>query len=201
MLWGSLCSQSTRKYELSCLFVFLITGGKPLTSREFSHIGEMWSLVPPSVNMMALTATVTIATCQKIVRALCMKRCYLVTTNPPKRKCHWSRDGFTRRIYTNCGRANHEKEGGTSYHHILSYVQWLPFCSPVQVFAEWKAILSFRCTASFQVSTNFVHSTAKEIKCWITACAKQSINSYCCTVERLMSVVASSPSSSTGKCT
>ena len=52
--------------------------------REFSDIGEMRSLVPPSVNMMALTATATTATRQKIVRALCMKRCYSITTNPQK---------------------------------------------------------------------------------------------------------------------
>ena len=58
--------------------------GKPLISRELSHIGEMRSLVPPSVNMMALTATATTATCQKIVRALCMKRCY--NKSPPQKK-------------------------------------------------------------------------------------------------------------------
>lgn len=44
----------------------------------------MRSLVPASVNMMALTATATTVTRQKIVRALCMKRCYSITTNPPK---------------------------------------------------------------------------------------------------------------------
>ena len=36
------------------------------------------------VNMMVLTATATTATRQKIVHALCMKRCYSITTNPPK---------------------------------------------------------------------------------------------------------------------
>ena len=44
----------------------------------------MRSLVPASVNMMALTATATTVTRQKIVRALCMKRCYSITTNPQK---------------------------------------------------------------------------------------------------------------------
>ena len=34
--------------------------------------------------MMALTATATTVTRQKIVRALCMKRCYSITTNPQK---------------------------------------------------------------------------------------------------------------------
>ena len=44
----------------------------------------MRSLVPVSVNMMALTATATTVTRQKIVRALCMKRCYSIMTNPQK---------------------------------------------------------------------------------------------------------------------
>ena len=44
--------------------------------REFSNIGEIRSLIPPGVHVMALTATATISTRHKIIFSLNMRGCY-----------------------------------------------------------------------------------------------------------------------------
>lgn len=52
--------------------------------KEFSRIGEVRSLIPPTVKMMALTATATTVTRRKIISSLNMKSCHVVSRNPCK---------------------------------------------------------------------------------------------------------------------
>lgn len=52
--------------------------------KEFSRIGEVRSLVPLTVKMMALTATATTATRRKIISSLNMKYCHVISRNPCK---------------------------------------------------------------------------------------------------------------------
>ena len=51
---------------------------------EFSHLGEVQSLLPPNVNIMALTATATITLRSEICGVLGMKDQYVVTVSPEK---------------------------------------------------------------------------------------------------------------------
>ena len=53
---------------------------------EFLRIGEVRSLIPRGVNLMALTttatATATKSTGRRIIQSLCMENCYIVCKNP-----------------------------------------------------------------------------------------------------------------------
>ena len=51
---------------------------------EFSHLGEVRSLLPPNVKIMALTATATITLRSEICGVLGMKDQYVVTVSPEK---------------------------------------------------------------------------------------------------------------------
>ncbi len=51
---------------------------------EFAHLGEVRSLIPRHVYMMALTATATVATRKAILRRLRMKRSIVVAVTPNK---------------------------------------------------------------------------------------------------------------------
>lgn len=52
--------------------------------KEFSHLGEIRSLLPEDVHLMALTATATKATRQHIVRILNMQKFTVVSASPMK---------------------------------------------------------------------------------------------------------------------
>lgn len=49
---------------------------------EFSRIGEVRSLIPRGVNLMALTATATKSICRRIIQSLCLENCCIVCKNP-----------------------------------------------------------------------------------------------------------------------
>ena len=51
---------------------------------EFARLGEVRSLIPPSVNIMALTATATTATKKAIFKRLSLKDPYVVAVSPHK---------------------------------------------------------------------------------------------------------------------
>lgn len=54
----------------------------------FSHVGEVRSLVPQSVNVMALTAAATTATCKAVCRKLGMLDPVIVTQIPNRPNIH-----------------------------------------------------------------------------------------------------------------
>ena len=51
---------------------------------EFSHLGEVLSLLPPNVKIMVLTATATITLRSEVCGVLWMKDQYVVTVSPEK---------------------------------------------------------------------------------------------------------------------
>ena len=51
---------------------------------EFARLGEIRSLLPPSVNIMALTATATLATRKSIFKRLSMKHPEIISVSPHK---------------------------------------------------------------------------------------------------------------------
>ncbi len=59
---------------------YLLTGERSL--EEFSMLGEVRSLIPGRVNIMALTATATKLTRQKVVRILGMRSPVVVSISP-----------------------------------------------------------------------------------------------------------------------
>ena len=72
-------------YELGGSFNFCYPLYRGASFRsEFSRIGEVRSLIPRGVNVMALTATATRSTRRRIIQSLCMENCYIVFKNPLK---------------------------------------------------------------------------------------------------------------------
>ena len=135
--------------NLNFFFFFLSRSRGQTFRREFSHISEIRSLMPPNVNMMALTATATTATCQKIVCALCMKRCYLITTNPPPKNVFCAVEVKTdlQEVFAPIVEELIVKKKEVP--HTCS-IMFVSFCIPIlQAFAEGKSILSARCTETF----------------------------------------------------
>ena len=57
---------------------------------EFSNISEVRSIIPKSVNCMALTATATVAARREIIANLCMQDCYEVVRSPNKLNIKYS---------------------------------------------------------------------------------------------------------------
>ena len=57
---------------------------------EFSNISEVRSIIPKSVNCMALTATATVAARREIIANLCMQDCYEVVRSPNKLNMKYS---------------------------------------------------------------------------------------------------------------
>ena len=53
--------------------------------KEYSHLGEIRSLIPASVHMMALTATATQQTRSKIITKLCMEHPFIMSISPHKK--------------------------------------------------------------------------------------------------------------------
>ena len=51
---------------------------------EFSHLGELRSIIPENVNVMALTATATDTTRTAIIRALDMQEPKIISVSPVK---------------------------------------------------------------------------------------------------------------------
>ncbi len=49
---------------------------------EFLHLGEVCSIVSESVRVMALTATATTASCQFIIKSLCMQSTEIISVSP-----------------------------------------------------------------------------------------------------------------------
>ena len=52
--------------------------------REFSRLGELCSVIPENVNVMALTATATVSTRREILRVLDMQNPVIVSIPPIK---------------------------------------------------------------------------------------------------------------------
>ena len=71
-------------YELGGLHSFYPLYRGTSFRSEFSRIGEVRSLIPRGVNLMALTATATRSTRRRIIQSLCMENCYIVFKNPLK---------------------------------------------------------------------------------------------------------------------
>ena len=64
---------------------------------EFSHLGELRSIIPEAVKVMALTATSTKASRREIIRSLDMQKPELITVPPVAKKSlhlyHWQKIG------------------------------------------------------------------------------------------------------------
>ena len=52
--------------------------------QEFSNLGEIRRLIPPNINLLALTATATVTTRRKIHRILGMKDPVIIAMSPDK---------------------------------------------------------------------------------------------------------------------
>ena len=64
--------------------------------REFSHLGEVQSLIPYHVRMMAMTATATAATRRRITTILGMEDPAVIASSPDKTSmCYWVKEGET----------------------------------------------------------------------------------------------------------
>ena len=57
---------------------------------EFSHLGEIRSLIPKHVNVMALTATATVMLQRYVMETLCMINPAIIQTSPKKGNLHFS---------------------------------------------------------------------------------------------------------------
>ena len=115
--------------------------------------------------MMALTTTATTATCQRIVCALCMKRCYLVTTNPPKKHVFEVKTDDLQEEFTPIVEELIMKKKEAP--RISIFCSTYNDCHSVYLFKyllkEKLQCYSGALQVSIRyVSTNFVHSTAKE---------------------------------------
>ena len=61
--------------------------------REFSKLGEVRSLIPYHVKMMALTATATAAPRRRISLILGMREPYVISASPVKANvCYWVKE-------------------------------------------------------------------------------------------------------------
>ena len=64
--------------------------------REFSKLGEVRSLIPYHVNMMAMTATATTATRRRIISILGMRDPSVIAISPDKSNiCYWVKKGVS----------------------------------------------------------------------------------------------------------
>ena len=66
-----------------CMCILFMCRGEQFR-KAYSRIGEIRSILPPSVPVMALTATATRHTRNDVIKKLCMKRCELVCKSPHK---------------------------------------------------------------------------------------------------------------------
>ena len=85
MLQLQCCSilQCTSMYTHLLVFVFFFTRGV-FFRKEFSRLGEVRSLIPPHVHMIALTATATVSTQDKVITTLGMVDPYILAISPHK---------------------------------------------------------------------------------------------------------------------
>lgn len=63
--------------------MYLIRGGS--FRKEYNHVGEVRSLIPAHVNVMALTATATRTTRERIIAKLCMEHPFILSLSPHKK--------------------------------------------------------------------------------------------------------------------
>ena len=76
------------------IYIFLHRGD--FFRREFSNLGEVRSLVPYHVKMMALTATATVDTRRRICLILGMREPSVIATSPDKTNlCYWVKEGVS----------------------------------------------------------------------------------------------------------
>ena len=68
----------------SMLLHFLFNRGETFRP-EYEHLGEVKSLFPSGVNIMALTATASAATCSDIIATLCMDQPVIISASPHKK--------------------------------------------------------------------------------------------------------------------
>ena len=66
------------------MILFILCRGEHFRT-EFNNISEMRSIIPCDVNVMALTATATSQTRQKVCKSLCMEGCFVFSKSPNKR--------------------------------------------------------------------------------------------------------------------
>ena len=57
--------------------------------REFSRLGEVRSIIPECVNVMALTATATVSTRKEIIKSLDMQNPVVVSVSPMKENIYY----------------------------------------------------------------------------------------------------------------
>ncbi len=84
---GPLCEEMVRcivHSNLSCNDNKLHWFTGDIFRKEFSQLSEVRSIVPDTVNLMALTATATLATRKYVISNLCMQRPYIVDVPPAK---------------------------------------------------------------------------------------------------------------------
>ena len=62
---------------------FFVFGGSSFRP-EFSQLGEVWTIIPETTNVMALTATATNSTWASIIRILDMQSPTIVSVHPSK---------------------------------------------------------------------------------------------------------------------
>jgi len=76
------------QFIIGPVVVIICRGGHFRT--EFHNISEMRSIIPCDVNVMALTATATSQTRQKVCKSLSMEGCFVFSKSPNKRNIYYS---------------------------------------------------------------------------------------------------------------
>ena len=75
------------------VFIYVCCNRGDYFRREFSKLGEVRSLIPYQVKMMALTATATAAPRRRICLILGMREPYVISASPVKANvCYWVKE-------------------------------------------------------------------------------------------------------------
>ena len=76
--------------------------------REFSRLGELRSIIPEHVHVMALTATATVSTRKEIIKSLDVQDPVIVSVSPMKESVHAVKTTLSeKRFQFHCGIYNY----------------------------------------------------------------------------------------------
>ncbi|CAB4041556.1 Hypothetical predicted protein, partial [Paramuricea clavata] len=116
---------------------YAVKKGEQAFRKWFSRINEMRSLLK-KIPILALTATATLATKNKIVRALEMDTCEVINQSPNRKNTAYSVQAVTGGAHQTFGPITKElKEKTVSFERIIIYCQTIKICSHIYgVFKE-----------------------------------------------------------------
>lgn len=106
--------------------------------QAFSHIGDIRSLIPSHVNIMALTATATADTLHTVIRRLSLKAPVIVAISPYRNNISYELmdkttiDQFTSEVYKEI------KSKGPKFPKTVIFVRSYKDCSCIYAMLKWK---------------------------------------------------------------